>query len=279
MTGASAATAAAFALVCALAPVAAGAGDDPAAMLPPATALAPLLRLRPVARHAPGALPAPRDGSANPLRAFAPTASAHALHEDPADPAHRVELSVFVFADPLAAFGFFAALRPAECAPVARIGNGGCLGDRQGFFWQGPLFVLAEASGPAATRPADIRRALEAVAALAGPPPPRPEPLRAFSRFADTRSIVYEPRHLLGREALPPGLAGLVDGLPVFLSVGPCDTAKMTAMLEAYAADARAAGARRDQRLPDALRPGPCARPGDPGRELTRDQRGAVGAR
>jgi hypothetical protein len=147
-----------------------------------------------------------------------------------------MELSVFVFSDPLEAFGFFAALRPPECAPLASIGNGGCLGDRRGFFWQGPLFVLAEASGPAATRPADVRRALEAVAALAGAPPARPEPLRAFSRFADTRSIVYQPRHLLGHEALPPGLEGLAAGMPVFLSVGPCDTERMAAALEAYAA-------------------------------------------
>ena len=121
---------------------------------------------------------------------------------------------MFAFADPLGAFGLFAAFRPPECA-VQPLGNGGCVGDYQGFFWHGDLFVLADAAGPAAARPADLHRALEAAAALLGPPPPRPEPLRAFSRFADTRTIRYQPQHLLGRAALPPGLEGTAGGTPV----------------------------------------------------------------
>ena len=100
------------------------------------------------------------------------------------------------------------------------LGNGGCVGDYQGFFWHGDLFVLADAAGPAASRLADLRRALETAAVLLGPPPPRPEPLRAFSRFADTRTIRYQPPHLLGRAALPPGLEGTAGGTPVLLSVG-----------------------------------------------------------
>ena len=214
---------------------AAGAAD-PLAALPEPGALPPLAREGEVARHTAETLWERIDGEAELYRAYGLAASAHAGYEDPANGDRRVELSAFLFSDPLGAFGVFAAFRPPECFPVARIGSGGCLGDYQGFFWQGRLFVLADAAGPEATRAADIRRALEAVAALAGPPPPRPEPLRAFSRFADTRSIVYQPRHLLGREALPPGLEGLAAGTPVFLSVGPCDTEKMEAALDAYAA-------------------------------------------
>jgi len=227
-------------LAAALAPllslVAATAGAapaDPADALPAATALAPLARREPIERHTPETLWERIDGEAELYTSYGLTASAHALYEDPALPDRRVDLSVFAFADPLGAFGLFAAFRPPECA-VQPLGNGGCLGDYQGFFWHGDCFVLADAAGPAAARPGDLRRALEAAAALLGPPPPRPEPLRAFSRFVDTRTIRYQPRHLLGREALPPGLEGKAGGTAVFLSVGP-GGAPGAAALDAYA--------------------------------------------
>lgn len=227
---------AALAVVCALGAAPVGAVDDPAAALPGATALAPLQRSGTVQRHTAETLWERIDGEAELYRTYGLAASAHAGYEDPANGDRRVELSAFLFSDALGAFGVFAAFRPPECAPVARLGGGGCLGDHQGFFWQGSLFVLADGAGPETTRPADVRRALEAAAGLLGPSPPRPEPLRAFSRFVDTRSITYQPRHLLGREALPPGLEGRANGTTVFLSVGPCDTERMAAALEAYAA-------------------------------------------
>jgi hypothetical protein len=227
--------AATLAVVCALAAVPVGAADNPAAAIPGETALSPLRRPGTVERHTAETLWERIDGEAELYRAYGLTASAHASYEDPAGGDRRVELSVFTFADPLGAFGVFAAFRPPECAPVAQIGNGGCLGGYQGFFWQESLFVLADGTGPEATRSGDIRRALEAVVALLGPAPPRPEPLRAFTRLADTRTIRYQPQHLLGRNALPPGLEGVAKGLPVFVSVGPCNIDSTKATLDAYA--------------------------------------------
>jgi hypothetical protein len=211
--------------------VSAGLGD-PAAGLPVARALDPLVRGERIERHTPDTLWERIDGEAELYNHYRLASSAHALYEDPAAPDRRIDLSVFRFSDPLGAFGLFASFRPAECA-VEPLGNGGCLGSYQGFFWNGDCFVLADAAGPEATRPGDLRRALEAAAALLGPPPTRPEPLRAFSRFADTRTIRYQPRHLLGREALPAGLEGKAGGTPVFLSVGP--DAASAAALDAYA--------------------------------------------
>jgi hypothetical protein len=209
---------------------------DPAGILPGETALAPLLRGASIERHTPDTLWERIDGEAELYRSYGLLASAHAGWEDPGNRDRRVELSVFEFSDPLGAFGVFAAFRPPECFPVARIGNGGCLADYQGFFWQGTLFVLADGAGPEATRAADIGRALEAAAALAGAVPPRPEALRAFSRVAETRSIRYQPQHLLGREALPPGLEGSAAGVAVFVSIGPCNAQVTGAALDGYAA-------------------------------------------
>jgi hypothetical protein len=226
--------AAALAPLLALVAATAGAAPaDPAAALPAAAALAPLARREPIERHTPETLWERIDGEAELYNTYRLAASAHALYEDPALPDRRIDLSVFSFDDPLGAFGLFAAFRAPECA-VQPLGNGGCLGDYQGFFWHGDFFVLADAAGPDAARPGDLRRALEAAAALLGPPPPRPEPLRAFSRFVDTRTIRYQPRHLLGREALPPGLEGKAGATAVFLSVGP-GGAPSAAALDAYA--------------------------------------------
>lgn len=230
------ALASALALLPVLLVAAPAAPADPASALPAAAAaLAPLARAGPIERHSPETLWERINGEAELYKAYGLTASAHARYEDPALPDRRVELSVFSFADPLGAFGLFAVFRPPGCA-VQPLGNGGCDGDYQGFFWHGDLFVLADAAGPAASRPADLRRALAAAAALLGPPPPRPEPLRAFSRFADTRSIRYQPQHLLGRAALPPGLEGQARGVPVFLSVGPGTDETAAAAFDAYAA-------------------------------------------
>lgn len=213
---------------------ASAAAGDPAGALPAAGALAPLSRGGRVERHTPETLWERINGEAEVYRAYGYASSAHAAYESPADPDRRVELSAFRFADPLGAFGLFAAFRPPECT-LHPFGNGGCLGEFQGFFWHGDTFVLADAAGPAATRAGDLRRALEAVAAALGPAPPRPEPLRAFSRFVDTRTIRYQPQHLLGREALPPGLEGVADATPVFATTGPCDIERVEAVIAGYA--------------------------------------------
>jgi hypothetical protein len=226
--------AAALAPLLALVAATAGAAPaDSAAALPAAAALAPLARREPIERHTPETLWERIDGEAELYNTYRLAASAHALYEDPTLSDRRIDLSVFSFDDPLGAFGLFAAFRAPECA-VQPLGNGGCLGDYQGFFWHGDFFVLTDAAGPTPSRAGDLRRALEAAAALLGPPPTRPEPLRAFSRFVETRSIRYQPRHLLGREALPPGLEGKAGGTTVFLSVGP-GGAPGAAALDAYA--------------------------------------------
>ena len=226
---------AALALLQVLAGPAHAVAADPAAALPAAAALPPLVRREGIERHTVETLWERIDGEAELYKSYGLVASAHALYEDPELPDRRIDLSVFSVADPLGAFGLFAAFRPPECNAVQPLGNGGCVGDYQGFFWHGDLFVLADAAGPAASRPADLRRALESVAALLGPPPPRPEPLRAFSRFADTRTIRYQPQHLLGRAALPPGLEGTAGGTPVFVSTIAGTGESVAAALDGYA--------------------------------------------
>lgn len=218
---------------------------DPAMALPAVAALAPLVRRAGIERHTPETLWERIDGEAELYKTFGLTASAHALYEDPAAPDHRIDLSLFSFADPLGAFGLFAAFRPPECT-VQPLGNGGCLGDYQGFFWCGDVFVLADAAGSDSARPTDLRRALAAAAALLGPAPRCPEALRAFSRFVDTRTIRYQPQHLLGREALPPGFEGIAGGTPVFLSSGAFTSEAVGAALAAYAPVL--AGAARSER-------------------------------
>ena len=226
---------AALVLIQVLAGEARAATADPAGALPAATALPPLVRQASVERHTVETLWERIDGEAELYKAYGLAASAHALYEDPAQPDRRIDLSVFAVADPLGAFGLFAAFRPPECDTVQPLGNGGCVGDYQGFFWHGDLFVLADVAGPAASRPADLRRALETAAALLGPPPPRPAPLRAFSRIADTRTIRYQPAHLLGRAALPPGLEGTAGGTPIFVSTLSGTSESVAAALDAYA--------------------------------------------
>lgn len=208
---------------------------DPAAALPAAAALLPLQRRGSVERHTADNLWERIDGEAELYKVYGLEASAHALYEDPGQPERRIDLSAFAFADPLGAFGLFASFRPPECDAVQPLGNGGCAGDYQGFFWHGDLFVLADAAGPAASRPADLRRALAAAAALLGSPPPRPEQLRAFSRFADTRTIRYQPQHLLGRAVLPPGLEGVAGDIPIFVSTSAGTGERAETTLEAYA--------------------------------------------
>ena len=216
-----------------LAAPARAASTDPAAALPAATAIPPLVRQGNIERHTAETLWERIDGEAELYRSYGLSASAHARYEDPAQPDRSVTVSVFSFTDPLGAFGLFAAFRSPESA-VQSWGNGGCVGDYQGFFWQGDLFVLADAAGPPSARLVDLRGALQAVAAALGPPPARPEPLRAFSRFADTHTIRYQPLHLLGREPLPPGLEGLAGGTPIFVSTGAVGSERIAAALDAY---------------------------------------------
>lgn len=225
-------------LAAALAPLlaaaaAAAAPSDPAAALE-SLAAPPLVRRAPVALCTPETLWERIDGEAELYRGYGVAASAHAVLEDPQRPDdRRVEVSVFSFADPLGAFGIYASFLPPGCE--APLGSAGCVEDFLGFFWQGDLFVLADAAGPDATRAADLRRVLEAAAALLGPAPAAPAGLRHFAQFTEKGSVRYQPRHLLGRAALPPGLEGTARGTTVLMSDG-ARGAEAAAVLESYAA-------------------------------------------
>lgn len=208
------------------------AAPDLVAGLESLAAPTPLVRQGRLERHTPETLWERIDGEAELYMSFGLAGSAHLMFADPGQDERRVELSVFSFQDPLGAFGVFASFRSSSCV-VHSLGNDGCLGDYQGYFWHGDVFVVADAAGPRQTRPGDLQRMLEAAAVLLGPPPPPPKPLRDFSLLAEPGTIRYQPRHLLGREALPPGLEGTVRGTAVFVSVGPRDPAG--AALESYA--------------------------------------------
>ena len=216
------AAALAASLLLAAAPVAA-VPIDPGAGIPAPTALSPLVLAGAVERHTPEDLWERINGEAELYKSYAFVSSAHVRYEDPDDPDRSVTLSVFMMDREIGAFGMFASFRPADCLRVQPIGNGGCLGGEQGFFWHGAFFVLADAAGPDASRPADLRRALEAAAAALGPAPPRPDYLRVFARFVDTETIRYHPVHLLGRKVFPPGLEGRSDGVTWFLTEGACN--------------------------------------------------------
>jgi hypothetical protein len=149
------------------------AAPEPAAVLAAVAAVPPLTRLGSIERHTPETLWERIDGEAELYKAQGLAASAHAVYADPALPERRVELSVFLMAGPRGAAGIFEVFRPPDCAPLP-LGQGGCASDYQGFFWQEGLFVLADAAGPAASRPADVRGALAAAAAVLGLTPVAP---------------------------------------------------------------------------------------------------------
>jgi hypothetical protein len=142
----------------------AAAPPEPAAVLAAVAAVPPLMRSGSIERHTPETLWERIDGEAELYKAHGLAASAHAVYADPALPERRIELSVFLMAGPRGAAGIFEAFRPPDCTPLT-LGQGGCAGDYQGFFWQDGWFVLADAAGPAASRPADVRGALAAAAA------------------------------------------------------------------------------------------------------------------
>jgi hypothetical protein len=227
-----AASLAALRIACAPHPAAAG---DPAAALPAAPA--PLERSGAIERHTPETLWERIDGEAELYKAYGLASSAHALYADPRDPDRRVTVSAYETGSPLSAFGLFAALRPASCAPAGIVSEI-CLdgSGHQGLLWRGSLLVVADAAGGEDERTGDLRRAMEAVAAALGPAPPPPAPLRDFARVAPPETIGYQPQHLLGREALPPGLTAALGGRTVFFAPEPADPAGQGRVLSAYGA-------------------------------------------
>lgn len=204
-------------------PAADGETPDPAAVIPDRDELSPLRRGEAIDRRTPETLWELINGQAELYRDYGLLGSAHAEFTLPGDDDRRVVLSVFVLGQPLGAFGLFGYYRSGDCA-AAPLGNGACLGDRQAFLWSGRIFVLADAFGPDDARPLDLRRTLAAAAARLGEAPPLPLPLAIFFRAVPEDTIRYQPRHVFGRETLPPGLEGRWQGTDCFVAAGPLDT-------------------------------------------------------
>lgn len=198
------------------------AGISRAATLPDLDAIAPLRRTGRIERHTPDNLWERIDGAAELYRSYGLLSSEHAIYEDPGNPDRRVDLSVFTMREPIAAFGLYATFQRAGC-PVQSIGNGGCVEDYQGFFWSGQQFVLADASGPEATRGGDLHRALVAASGARDPAAEPPEFLATFLRHVDAVTVRYRPRHLLDTVALPPGIEGTGNGVTYFRTTPALD--------------------------------------------------------
>lgn len=196
-------------------------GDDPASFLPGPEELRPLAPAGPTERYTAENLWEKIDGEAELFRRYGLSSAVFKRFEHPADPDHSQEIAIFIVDSPLEAFGLFASFRSTDL-PVENIGNGGVLGDHLALLWHGRYFMLLDSQGPEDSRPRDLRKALEAVAARLGPAPPRPPLLKSFLELARAETVRYLPDHLLGREVLPPGLIGTHDsGLEIFRGTGP----------------------------------------------------------
>ncbi len=191
---------------------------DPAAFLPSSSELAPLALAGPVERHTPDSLWEKIDGEAELYRRFGLVGAALAYFEAPGNPDAGLEVSAFEMGNALGAFGVWATFRrPGD--PVEPLGNGGFRDEYQAALWSGRSFFLLHAFGTEAERSAALARGVDALLARLGETPPRPEVLSSFEGITDPSTVVYAPDHLLGREALPPGLEGRTrGGLAVFAS-------------------------------------------------------------
>ncbi len=213
-------------LMAVLLPLSAAAAD-PAIYLPGPKDMLPLVSAGEVARYTPDNLWELIDGEAELYRSYGLVQAATRRFEDPEDPLNRVVVSVFTMNDPLGAFGLFATYRPPGALPQG-IGNGGYLEDYRAFFWQGPVFFMADAEGPWEMRDRSLKAALGAATSRLGPVPAEPEALKDLRELADPSSISYNPEHVLGRDVFPPGLSGRSSGgVPIFVSTVPVDTDRL----------------------------------------------------
>jgi hypothetical protein len=202
-------------------------GADPALYLPGAKDMKPLKQAGEPERFTPESLWEKINGEAELFRRFGLDEAVSIRFEDPADPAfHRVEVTIFAMKNPLGAFGIFASFRSPGVV-AEEIGNGGFIQDHQAFFWSGRYFVLVDAQGPVDRRPLEIEAAVKGVTRRMGPPPKRGF-LEVIEPVADITSVQYYPDHLLGRESLPPGIAGLTrEGVPFLVASVPVEGEKV----------------------------------------------------
>ncbi len=193
-------------------------GAEGAAGLPDAGTLAPLVRVGEVERFTPDSLWEKINGEAELYRRFGLREAAFAYFEHPQEPSRGLEVSAFLLAEPLGAFGLWAAVRPAAAA-VEPLGNGAFRTRYHAALWHGATFVRLHAFGDDGQRAEHLAAGLREVAAGLGAVPPRPALLHAFEALVAPGTVRFAPDHLLGREALPPGLEGRTEeGLGVFVS-------------------------------------------------------------
>lgn len=211
-------------------PSAAG-GQDLEEAFPGANDLAPLQREGPVAFYTPDTLWERIDGEAALFRRFGVLEAAFARYSRPGNPDESLEIALYWFPHSLSAYGIFAFFRPGG-SPLLDFGNGSILGEYQGFLWSGARFATVNAFGPPEATGPGIRKSLEVLNRRLRPHGAVPESLAAMGKVLAGRDIQYRPDHLLGREALPPGLQG-EDGQGVlfFLATTPVDA---EAVLSAY---------------------------------------------
>jgi hypothetical protein len=203
------------------------AAADPAIYMPDPKDMLPLVPAGEVARYTPENLWELINGEAELYRDNGLAQAATRRFEDPEDPLNRVVVSVFTMNDPLGAFGLFATYRPPGALPSG-VGNGSYLEGHRAFFWQGPVFFMADAEGPWEMRDRGLMAALQAAASRLGPVPAEPEALKSIRGLTDPSSISYHPDHVLGRNIFPPGLSGRSSGgVPFFVSTVQVDTDRL----------------------------------------------------
>jgi hypothetical protein len=163
-------------------------------------------------------------------RKFGAAETVLASWKHPEDAARRVEVFFHAFPAELLAFGAYAEFRATGDAEEAW-GNGGVAGERRAFFWHGKNLVMADGYGGEETVGGDLRRVVEAVAALMGEAPPRPAGLAAFERLVSPTSVAYVPGHLLDLPDLPPGFVGTAGETTVFAASEPVASRSLLVVL------------------------------------------------
>jgi hypothetical protein len=195
------------------------------------------------------------DGEAELYVASGLTEAWSVLFTMPGNPDRRVDVTVFTLPPTLAAYGVFARFRRPDDT-IAKLGNGGVIGEYQAFFWHGQYFVLADGGGPSETRRDDLQRAVEAVDDALGKPPREPAVLAFFEMTVLPGTIRYLPDHILGRFALPRGLEGKTEaGVEYFLATTRVDGVHLMQLMESQLSGARRfdAGAALGMTGPDPL--------------------------
>jgi hypothetical protein len=150
------------------------------------------------------------NGEAELHRSYGLVEAAYALYAEGSAWEQTVQIALFRMPDALSAFGLYSAYRPP--GKELPLGNGAAVDESQAFLWHGTWFAALEGFGPEGFTSGSLRRGIESLAATLGDPPPPPASVGAIRTHVDYETIMYRPDHLLGREALPPGVEGKTSG-------------------------------------------------------------------